>query len=203
MLAALLMIFIFAYAEAPPVPFWKAKEKVYQRVQDGEIIVAVKSERGGSGQAKHKMDVLGGGHVKAPAAFVFEKAQDYDQIAKTSGYIKSAKFDRATKILEIDVSAYGYGGKMKLAMKTNSESDPKMIEYLVTAGPFQGMTGQFSFADIKAGKCEVGISSQLRYDELPVPKFFIEFGLEFIFQRMAGRLRSHVEDEFKKSKGKE
>lgn len=200
MLAALVSIFIYAHAEKPAAPFWKAKEKVYQRVKEGEIIVAVKSERGVEGEPKHKMDIQGGGHVKAPADFVFKSAQEYAEIAKTSGYIKSAQFDPATKTLAIEVSAYGYGGKMKLAMKTDGESDPKKIEYLVVDGPFRDMGGAFLFSNIPKDKCEVGISSLFRYDKLPVPQFFVEFGLEFVFQRMAGRLRSHVEDKFKKGR---
>lgn len=190
----------FADTKAEPAPpFWKAKEKVFARVEAGEVIVAVKSaEVKEPGKPKNRMTVQGGGHVAAPAAFVFKKALEFDQLGKVSGYIKSAKYDEATKMLDLSVGALGFDGKMKLHMNIRAEAVPKQIEFMVAGGAMQGLSGTFTFTDLGPKKSEVGIACEFNYDQFPAPKVFLEFGLEVVFQRMAARLRAYVEEEFKK-----
>jgi len=185
-----------AWAEDPPAPFWKTKEKVYQRIQNGEVIVVVKSVQ--SAQGQKQLLVQGGGQVRAPAAFVFNEALNFDQLAKVSGYIKKARFDAKKDILELEVGAFGHRSKMKLLLKAFEEQRPRRIDYQVIDGAMKGLAGTFRFDELSAKKTEVGITSDFQYDEFPVPKLFLEFGLEVVFQRMAVRLRQHVEDEFRK-----
>lgn len=181
------------------LPFWKSKEKVYERVKGGEIIVAVKTIEGKKPDpAKYHMTVLGGGHVNAPASFVFEKALEFNELARVSGFIKSAKFDPASEILDLKVSALGFEGEMKVLIKAKPESEPRQIDFLVTKGGMQGLSGRFTFTDVGIKKSEIAIDSSFKYDKFPAPRVFLEFGLEVVFQRMAARLRAHVEQEFKR-----
>lgn len=183
-------------------PFWKTKEKIYERVENGEIIVAVKSlPVKEAGKPKHLMTILGGGHVAAPALFVFKKALEFDQLGKVSGYIKSAKFDADSGKLDLVVGAFGFEGKMKLQMKIKPDSVPRQIDFVVIEGGMEGLAGTFTFSELDPRKTEVGIDSTFRYDKFPAPQVFLEFGLEVVFQRMAARLRGHVEEEYKKAGG--
>jgi len=202
MLPGLLMFLTVHAANAAVEPFWKAKEKVYDRIKNGDIIVAVKSTRvHEKGAPKNRMTVLGGGQVNAPAAFVYKKALEFDQLSKVSGYIKSATFESTTQVLTLDVGAFGYETQMKLQMKMRPEAQPKQIKFLVISRGMQGLEGTFTFDDLGLKKTEVGIDCLFRYDEFPAPQIFLEFGLEVVFQRMAASLRAYVEEEFKKGKG--
>jgi hypothetical protein len=199
MLLALIIFLTSVSAPAAEAPFWKSKEKAYDRIKNGEILVAVKStDVKEPGRAKNLMIIRGGGRVGAPAEFVYKKALEFDRLGKVSGYIKSAKFDPAAQTLDLVVGALGFVGKMRMRMKMRPEADPRQIEFLVQSGSMQGLSGVFTFEDIGPRKTEVGIDSRFRYDEFPAPRVFLEFGLEVVFQRMAARLRAYVEEEFNK-----
>lgn len=187
-----------AWATEAPLPFWKAKEKVYRRISNGEVIVVVKSAPLEGAGAKNHLKIEGGGQVNAPASFVFRKALDFDQLGKISGYIKSAKFDPQSEILRLEVGAFGYQSHMKMSLKSDDSRQPARIDFLVLDGAMKGLSGTFLFTSLAPKKSEVGIDCDFRYDQFPVPKLFLEFGLEVVFQRMALRLRHHVEEEFAK-----
>lgn len=192
------LLFIFLSASAADLPFWKAKEKVYERVKNGEIIVAVKSQSVSEpGTAKNLMTIHGGGHTGAPIDFVYAKATDFEQLGKVSGYIKSARFDADQGVLEITVAAFGFEGKMKLILQLHP---PQRIEFLVASGSMQGMTGTILLTSLSPLKTEVGVETRFRYNDFPAPRVFLEFGLEVVFQRMAARLRAYVEEEYAKQK---
>jgi uncharacterized membrane protein len=192
------LLFIFLSASAADLPFWKAKEKVYERVKNGEIIVAVKSQSVTEpGVAKNLMVIHGGGHTGAPIDFVYRKATDFERLGQVSGYIKSAKFEADKRELEIVVGAFGFEGKMKLNLQFHP---PRKIEFLVASGSMQGMTGVIELTSLTPLKTEVGVEALFRYDQFPAPRVFLEFGLEVVFQRMAARLRAYVEEEYAKQK---
>jgi hypothetical protein len=199
MLQALVIFLSSVSAPAAEAPFWKSKEKAYERIKNGEILVAVKSgDVKEPGLAKNLLIIQGGGRVGAPADFVYKKALEFDRLGKVSGYIKSAKFNPAAQTLDLVVGAFGFEGKMRMLMKMKPEADPRQIEFLVQSGSMQGLSGTFTFENIGPQKTEVGIDSRFRYDEFPAPRVFLEFGLEVVFQRMAARLRAYVEEEFNK-----
>jgi hypothetical protein len=199
MLSGLLMFLTVQTIFGAELPFWKSKEKVYQRVKSGEIIVAVKTIQAKRPELpKYQMTVLGGGQVQAPASFVFQKALEFDDLARVSGFIKSAKFDPATEILELKVSALGFESEMKVLIKAKPESDPQQIDFFVTKGGMQGLNGKFTFTDLELKKSEIAVDCGFKADKFSAPRIFMEFGLEVVFQRMAARLRAHVEQEFKR-----
>ncbi len=67
-------LFIFLIAHAAQEPFWKTKEKVFERVKNGEIIVAVKTETvKEKGHPPHLMTTQGGGMCKLPQTLCTKK----------------------------------------------------------------------------------------------------------------------------------
>lgn len=199
MLPIWILILCLPTSWASEEPFWKTKPKVYKRITDGDVIVVVKDAPASQGKPKNHLIVQGGGIVSAPAEFVFAKAQDFDQMSRVSGYIKSAKFDAKTEILELTVGAFGHEGKMNLKIKTKADSRPRRIDYEVVSGALQGLSGNFAFTELSAKKTEVGMSGDFLYDKFPIPQLFLEFGMEVAFQRMALRLRRFAEDEYRQS----
>ncbi len=187
----LVAIFMLSWASGEPKPFWQAKEKIHARIVEREVIVSVKS-------VQKKLIVAGGGRVHAPVDFTYNRALEFERLPEVSDVVRSSRFDAKTKRLDLGLSAYGYSTTMRLEI----EATPLKIAYRMLTGPLKGMTGAFRFFDVPPARTEVGMDGELEYDELPLPRFFLTFGMEVVFQRLAVSLREHVEREFKKEKSK-
>ncbi|MBX3021334.1 MAG: SRPBCC family protein [Bdellovibrionales bacterium] len=173
-------------------PFWKAKEKVYKRIQNGDIVVSVTTVKP-EPPFKRKLSINGGGQVRAGRDFVFNYAQDFAQVARLSGFIEKSYYDSSAQTLRLSVAAMGHRAELKLQVKAQAEAEPKRVEFTVVEGPLKGMRNTISFTPLSAGKTEVGIEGFYSYDEFPIPKFFLEFGMEVVFQKIATRLRQQAE----------
>ena len=186
-----------AAAHAGPKPFWQAKDKVYERVKSGEIIVAVTSASP-EAPLKNRLTINGGGWVRAPRDFVFEYAQDFDKLARLSGFIEKSAYDKDGGNIRLTVSALGYKAELKAKVASVRDADPKRIEFEVVEGVVKGMRNQILFVNPESpGKTEVAIQGEYRYDTFPIPKAFLEFGMEVVFQKMAARLRQQVETAYR------
>lgn len=180
-------------------PFWQAKEKAIERIKNREILVVVKSAPKDQGKL---LLAQGGGRVNAPAEFTFQRALEYEQLPKHSSFIEEAIFNKEAQELTIKVSAYGYHDKFRIKLDVRDKMDPKEVGYTVVEGSLKGFSGLFWFQPLEAKTSEVGLEGRLEYDEIPVPKIFIEFGMEVVMQRLAGKLREYAETEFKRKEGK-
>ena len=71
---------------SPAAPFWKTKEKVYQRIQEERaIIVSVKTESRPGGET---MVFLGGGQTVTPLEFTFKQAMQPDNLRQAIDEIR-------------------------------------------------------------------------------------------------------------------
>lgn len=188
LLAALLCV-----SSAADLPFWKTKEKWIERVQNGDVVVSVRSHDK-EGSPKHVMVLSGGGHVHVPCTYAFKEVQNYEEMAKISGYLRDSKYDSATHTLTFTVSAFFYASTMKAKMEVKSESKPLWLESTLLNGPMQGLFYRLTFTELDSKKCEIGLSGEYAYDVFPIHRLFLEWGMEAVFQGMAKRLRSHVEE---------
>lgn len=189
-----LIIALSAWSLPAEKPFWQSKEKAVERIENREILVVVKSAPKDKGK---KLVAQGGGRILAPAGFTFERALEFDQLPKLSSYIQEAAFDEKTQRLTIKVSAYGYRDKMRVKLDIRAKASPQEIGFEVMEGALKGFSGLFWFQPLGPGTSEVGLEGTLSYETLPVPKIFLEFGMEVVLQRLAGKLRRYAEDEFK------
>lgn len=189
-------IAFFVGAEGLPAvspPFWKAKQRFYSRIKDGEIIVSVqKVTPAVSSSFKNSLKILGGGWIKAPRDFVFAFARKFDQIAMLSGFVEKATYHSENATLDLVLSVFGHRADLVIGINAHEETDPKQIEFSLLKGPLKGLRSQVSFASVE-GKTEVGMDGIYSYDEFPIPRLFLEFGLEVMFQKMAARLRTKAE----------
>ena len=206
----MLLAFLFAvhagWAEPPAatsgLPFWKAKEKVYARIREREIVVSVKSVATPKAEPRrHHLTVAGGGLVEAPPAFVFARARNYEELLKTSGFVRSARFDAEKKQLDFEIGALGYTGRFRVRLDAREEGERRQILWEVLGGAMNGFHGRFDFA--KDGQdsrqTEIGITGDFLYDRFPLARVFLEFGMEVVFQRMALRMRADVEHRYRES----
>ena len=71
-----------------------------------------------------------------------------------------------------------------------------MLQWRIVEGLFRGMIVVFEFQDVGRRKTEISMTALHKFDTLPLPKMFIEFGLEVIMQQAGAKLRSLVEEDF-------
>lgn len=184
----IILMFLGPFPARAEEPFWRAKEKVYQRIENREVIVSVSSQEAPAGG--HHLVIRGGGQVNAPCGVVAKSAQNYEPMAKASGYLDDAKFNADSSILEGHIRAYGLKSKLEMKLQ-NLNPD---IAYEILTGPLKGLNGRFQFLD--AGKkCDVGMTGDFSYEKFPVPQFFLRFGMEVMLQRMAGKIRAYAEEQ--------
>jgi hypothetical protein len=188
----------FALALASETPFWKAKPKVYERIQEREVIVRVNSSKNPSAPPAAQLDTAGGGQVNAPCAFVFKTMQNYEQLTKASDDIKAAHYAAKEQTLKLRVEAFAFKADLLIEVKPVGPPDQAIL-YRILQGPMTGYRGRVELQAVAKNNCEVGFSGEYQFDKFPIPKLFLDFGLEVIFQRMAIRLRGYVEDEYKAS----
>jgi hypothetical protein len=185
----------FAFAAGAEQPFWKSKPKVYERIQNREVIVSV-SEAAGAAQGRHVLRLSGAGQVAAPCDFVFKNAQRYEELAKTTGYVEKFQLDPGGQTMQVAIRVFGFSSEFKVQAIVKEGATPKALEFTVLTGPMNGFTWGLAFDPVQPSKCEVAISGEYSYETFPIPKLFLEFGLEVIFQRIAQRLRGFVEESF-------
>ena len=188
------MIFL-SVAMASSPPFWKAKDKVYERVKEGEIIVAVKAEEATSTQKR--LTIAGGGQVAAPRDHVLRLARDYNQVARLSGFVEKSVYHSDTGVMDLHLSIFGHHADVKVAVESPASAEPPRLTFRILEGPMQGLRGQLDFVALGPSKTEVGIEGEYAYTRFPLPRFFLEFGLEVAFQKMAARLRQKVESSYR------
>jgi hypothetical protein len=87
---------------------------------------------------------------------------------------------------------------MRLRLDIRDKSNPQEIGFDVLEGSLKGFNGLFWFETVGAKTSEVGLEGNLSYEKIFVPKIFLEFGMEVVLQRLAGKLRRSVEEEYKK-----
>jgi len=184
----LLFLIVFSSAHADD-PFWKSKAKVYERVQQGEVIVSVNAHDITPKKPHMDLDIKGGGHVPAPCSFVYAESRKYEQVARYSDYVKEAKFNPDTNQMRVKISAFGFSRELTMAITVIADRD---TEFRLLDGPMPGFWWRSQMTEFKPGVCEIAMTGGYKYDEFPIPRFFLEFGMEVIFKRMAQQMRSHV-----------
>jgi len=181
-------------------PFWRAKGKVYERIKSREIIVSVRTEDLKGETYPHALRILGGGRIETPCDFAYEAAQKYEELAKESGYVEEVKYTPGDRRLALKMAAFSFKESCTMTIGPVAAAEPRAIEYAIVAGRMTGFVGRFEFLPVEgnAKVCDIGTRGDFHYYELPLPKMFVTFGLEVMFQRMAGRLRAFTESNFKK-----
>ena len=186
-------VLTLAVAQATEAPFWRSKEKVYARIRNREIVVSVVHHSAASGVAHNSLVVSGGGQSSSSCAVIFAQALRPQELVEASDYIKSSTFDPASSSVTVKIEALGHAAELTVKLKPFAEAAPRRLEFEIVRGSMSGFHGTLTFTDLNVRACEIGLAANYSYDQAPLPRSFLEFGLEVIFQRMATRLRAFVE----------
>lgn len=180
-------------------PFWRSKEKVYAKVQEREVIVAVNTEDVKAGVAPRRLSIKGGGQMRTPCDFAFGAAQNYPELARESGYVEEVSYQADEGLLKLKMAAFGFRESATLKMSAGQDGEHKAIFYEIMEGRLTGFKGRFVFYPVRGRdkQCDIGTLGEFNYRELPLPRMFVTFGLQVMFQRMAGRLRAFAEEKYR------
>lgn len=192
---------ILTVADPGDLPVWK-KLKFYERVENGEVIVSVSTIEKALGlQKKWRLQLQGGGQLRVPRDFVFATAQKYENLARVSDYVKKIEYDPAAQLLTMDIEAFGYSAHQVVHVVADVNPQPSSeiwkLRYKIVVGPMAGMHGEVRFYNVKPKISDVGITGELDYDQFPIPRMFLTFGMETMLKFMAVKLRSFVASEYR------
>jgi hypothetical protein len=185
---------------AGSLPFWKSKAKVYERVQNREVIVSVTNSEHKLESPRYELFISGGGQSQAPCDFIYKNAQHYEEIARLGGYVTEAKYHPDTQIMDVSIEALFHQASFKEEIKATAPPAPPRLDFRVVEGSMTGLAWHLDFVEVKPGICEVGMEGGYHYDEFPIPRIFLDFGMETVFKHMGERLREHMEGRWKAEK---
>lgn len=179
-------------------PFWKMKQKARKKVQENQsILVSVKSRQ--QQDKRHLLTMVGGGQIKTPVKFAYDQSKKLGELKDYSEYIVASKWNPELRTLYLHTVAFKYHAIMRLSVDFFESEDFYEIRWKHDQGVFKGLRGVIRFSHKDAKTSEIGLQTEYFYQDLKIPKFFVEFGLEVALHRVASRIRAVVEKKFKQS----
>ncbi|MBX9766237.1 MAG: hypothetical protein K2X47_03115 [Bdellovibrionales bacterium] len=187
-----------ASVPAPVGAFTKWRTDADQKkkvLDDKKILVdATTTEEEGS---KALMQVSAVGFIDVPFRDVKRWVKDYPDLKNVDERFREVSWNPSKKELFLHMEAYSYHAQMKLKVAEISTDDAFLMDWECIEGNFLGMKGLVRLE--KEGKGAVlSLDSAYSADRLPLPKVLMGAGLEFVASRVAGKMRSHLEDKWKK-----
>ncbi|MGE0763115.1 MAG: SRPBCC family protein [Bdellovibrionales bacterium] len=192
----------FTTVEPEKAPFWRRKEKLWARMlEERHVVVAVKTQKSKLTGFKEELYLQGAGVTAAPMALTEQVGRRFEDYPKISSFVKSASYVPETRILTMHTQAFNYSAHLKMRLRFEEPSASKHeIRFQVIAGKFSGLTGVVSFEDLGSSRTLTAITGQMGFHKLPMPVFFVEFGLEVALRLMATKMRAFAEAEFSRGK---
>lgn len=186
-------------------PWWRRKEKAKMKLQEeNRVLVSVVSEVSSEKTSPlHQMRMSGVGWVKAPAAFVSARLREFYRLKDLSDYILESTYTPSQKRLYLHIEAFNYHAHMWMdILLQNGSKEKYQIFFHVVDGTLQGMKGVVQVVELKPDRSELSLTAFYAYDQFPIPKFFLEFGLEIVLKKVAEAMRSMMEELYLAGKSK-
>ena len=193
----LLSGFIFAQEE---LPFWQKKTRIYeQMLKKRRIVVSVQKQTSSQKETQYRM--VGAGVVAAPMAFVRQEMGQFENLNKVSSHFKKVDHDKKNNQLFLHIEAAGYETRLTMKYKWGSPNQgQEQMDWQVIQGPFSGMQGHYKLRPLEGEKTEVSTWTLMPKPRVPIPSFLLNFTLEVISEKVAQKMRSYMEQEYKKSR---
>lgn len=204
----IIRFFIFAFVVPQVVfggdavaPFWRTKPKVFKKITDERaIVVSVTADEKAPGP--HTLKMQGGGLTRRSAEFIFNETQKYEKLTQVSEHVREVKWDAQKKELYVHTEAFQYHARMTMTVEPiaaknvpGGDGKTSRLQFKVIRGHFTGMEGAFTYEEFKPEATLMGFEATYKYINLPMPRFFIEFGLEVVLQKVAARMRTYLENQ--------
>jgi hypothetical protein len=178
--------------------FWRVKPEIYRKItEERAVVVSVTRTDLKDEPGMIHFAMKGAGIVGAPKNFSFRTAQEYEKLKQISDHFRTVVFDPNSRRLFLIMEALGYQARMVLQITPVSEDWRSEIQWQVIWGAFKGMTGVIGFEHEGSDRCEISLISDYKSDHLPLPKVLMGFTLEVLTQKVAEKMRTFIETEYK------
>ncbi len=185
-----------------PVPFWKAKPKLYQSlIEDRQIICSAKTDVADEGPKKglYQLNVVTAGLVNTPIYDAWNTVRNFESLAKVDERFQEVKYFAENQRVFLHMAAYGYHAKMLLQMRFGESMNAREMRFECVEGNFKGMTGTIRLEATKNNKTEFSMTTDYASEKIPLPKILLGIGVEVIGSRVAVAMRTYVEAEYKRA----
>lgn len=196
----LLVIVLYFLAFAAPEASWWLKPDYQTKIREQrQIIVSIKSEQM---ENKSFFRMTGAGTMRASKRYTVQKILAFDDLQKISSYFKKVVHEPKLNRVYLLLEAYGYEARLLIKYSIKDQGDKSVFHWNVVWGGFQGMIGDIEFSSLGSEKTEAILVATFDDKQIPLPSIFKSVVLEMIVQHVAKSMRSYIEEEYEKSKGK-
>ncbi len=201
-IGSIVLFFTFVLFNSPlwgqeEAPYWRGRPTLYKKViEDRKVLVAVKSKT----QEKMKtVKMQGVGVVNVPLTFAQKEIMAFEKLPQISPHFDKVVHQPEEKKIDLLVSALGYQTRLILKYSWQEKDKQKQMDWVAVEGPFKGMVGHFQLLPITTRKTEIVLWSSFESTHIPIPAFLLNFTLEVICEKVAQKMRSFMEESYKKS----
>ncbi len=198
----LIILFLFLPASQTmaqeELPFWHHKPDLVEKMtEQRKIVVSVTSESVAGGT---KVGMLGAGVVNVPLYFAKEQVLNFEKLPEISSYFKKVVHKKEKKEVYFHIRALGMQMRFIQKYKWGKTSlKEAQMDWKVTWGLLKGRVGHYKFRYIEPTKTEINIWSSLVKSDIPIPQFLVNFTLEVIAEKVAQKMRTFMEENFRQS----
>lgn len=181
---------------ATELPFWKTKPDVRKRLHENrDVVVAVRNEdvKAADGKKLVRFTIRGVGLVKRNKDVAFRLAQQYPRLKEVSSHFKTVNYHAERSEVFLICEALGWQARQILKVTPVSEDWRSEIQWEVIWGHFLGMKGIIGFEKVDEQRTEVSIQTNYEAETLPLPRVLMGFAFEVIAQKVAEKMRTHLE----------
>lgn len=143
------------------------------------------------------------GVVNVPLKQSFEFASNLENYTRMSKYIEKIQVYKTKKLLYARTRAFNYYAEFLVqTMQIKPNNEGAQLQWRVVGGLFEGMVIVFNLRPLNEHKTEVVMTAKYKFKTLPLPlpKFFVEFGLEVIMQETGKELSKLLEADYAQQK---
>lgn len=178
------------------LPFWKRKPDLYKSiVERRRVVVSVRSEKQ---DKREKIRIVGAGVVNAPFDFALTQVLSFESLPEVSSYFKKVVHKKEKGLLYISMLAFGYRADVLLDYKINKNKQKwAQLDWVVKNGSLKGMIGHYKVVAIGPKKTEISMWSTMNEIKVPIPDFLLKFTLEVIAEKVAQKMRSSIENNYR------
>ncbi len=147
-----------------------------------------------------KVRVVGVGAVHVPLAFAKEQVMLFEELPKVSSFFKKVVHRPKKREVYFFIKALGYQMRFVQEYKWSQQKDGRaQMDWRVKSGQLAGMVGHYRFRKVTEKQTEIALWANLDRQSLPLPTFLLGFTLEVIAEKTAQKMRSFIEDKYRKS----
>ena len=193
-LSVLLSLLLVVSGFSEPAPFWRGNKRLEAKLEEERAILV--SVRSSDVPAGVRFSFRGVGLVRRERRDVLKLAMRFDDLKAVSDHFKEVKWEPKTNRLFVVGQALGYQARMLLKIEKVEGVSPTRdeIRFKVIDGHFLGLEGALVLETrMPGGKTEMSIWCLQEAKELPLPRVLVGFALEVVAQRVAGKMREHLE----------